>query len=715
MDREQNPLHLTKQQKIDNVLGALSQALNDSLLEKEIPDCIDWAVNDIEYQVKSGLFTPYGYQRCLFHDWSNPNTPKDHTIKGAQLGFSDCFQIFKFWEVTQRKRDLSYYLHRDKDLTRYSVAKQSRAYQKNPALVDLLEAGDTKRAPNNNNYLRVYKGGAIEYMFSAQSSANFVDYTCDTVCNDELDKQPFDVEGDGTPDDNAYGRTAGSSTFRKGITISTPGKINPLTGETNTTRCIKTCDQYVTRHLQCPNNACKNWAPLYWGGPDSPGGFKFQLVPNEDGTGIDIEKSVKTIYHKCAKCGYKMEYLESHYVDDYHGRYQSEDAYKLDDDSTMYSLETGRIIPDPYALGRHVPQFYSRTVTWEDQLRSFFKAKDALKQRQDPGPMKQWVNEGKGEAYKPVSAKRIVNWSILKGRAETYEAECPDGVQYITSAIDLHEGGEATKPFVAAEIIGWGWGMENWSLDYINEIGDPLTTNVVDRVIQRIYGRSFKQKNGRLMYVSLCCIDTGWQPKIAYAWEATNPDFFIPIRGQTKPGQPICSGRDKKPNKHNARICWIGGDTATDQIYAGFAGVTVPGPGFSHFKDRATMPRAENYSDDYFKGQVSEKKAENGKYEKISTHIRNEPLDLRKYNMCGMHLLMMEYGRVFTPPGMSGTEEAQESLEQMSITNRVGAGIVSPTQAKIMANNPANEGKGAGSLRNRRRNRNQPVQFRRQQ
>ncbi|WP_316224968.1 MULTISPECIES: terminase gpA endonuclease subunit [unclassified Bradyrhizobium] len=223
----------------------------------------------------------------------------------------------------------------------------------------------------------------------------------------------------------------------------------------------------------------------------------------------------------------------------------------------------------------------------------------------------------------------VGNPDSIYGRREEYDASVvlPFGVGTITASVDIQDD--------RAEIEWCGWGAddESWSLDYKVHYGVPNTPGFWE-VIDNALLRMFQHPAGITMRVEAACIDSGGH-FTQHVYNFVRPRMarrVYAIKGIGGPGRPIWPVKGTVNKAKNVTIFVLGVDQAKDMHYKRLE-LKEPGPGYCHF------PLAEHYDKSYFDGLTAEKailKTDKRGFTVKEWHKvqqRNEPLDLRVYNI----------------------------------------------------------------------------------
>lgn len=105
-----------------------------------------------------------------------------------------------------------------------------------------------------------------------------------------------------------------------------------------------------------------------------------------------------------------------------------------------------------------------------------------------------------GEPYEVKG--EIENEEYLVKRRENYTAELPDGVLFLTAAVDVQDR------WLEYEIVGWGKGEESWGIKHGVIMGSPgrkETWQNIDDILKTTY----RFEDGLGLTIGCACIDSG--------------------------------------------------------------------------------------------------------------------------------------------------------------------------------------------------------------
>ncbi len=302
--------------------------------------------------------------------------------------------------------------------------------------------------------------------------------------------------------------------------------------------------------------------------------------------------------------------------------------------------------PDAYATGVQsywLNAFSSPWTPWSKIITKFLTSKD------DPQKLKVVFNTLFGEVWEDRGG--TADEDTMLARREDYgtnsdgsPVELPEGVLVLTCGVDTQDNR------LEYEIVGHGHYGETWGIKYGVIMGKPDNPEVwarLDDVIDHVY--HFKDGE-RGLRISITCIDSGghYTQEVYEQCRKRRHKGVIAIKGKGGDGLPFVTPPSKVPIRDNKKItCWLytlGVDAGKASIMSALE-VQEAGPRYCHF------PKGETYGYDtyYFNGLLSEhlemtntKRGTVWAWVKIPGHTRNEPLDLRNYNMAGFKILNVD-------------------------------------------------------------------------
>lgn len=462
---------------------------------------------------------------------------------------------------------------------------------------------DSKSRESSNTILsKLFPGGRL-IMAGANSPAGLASRPIKILLCDEIDRFPDSAGTEGDPIDLASKRM---TTFWNRVMgeFSTPTNV----GSSRIVDEYQEGTQEEWQH-QCPN--CGEW----------------HLITHRNITAdYDTYKdrkgrkhvNVKNVIWRCPDCG--------------HGFTETE----------MRQAKQKYIAQNASALDKGVRSFFincwaSPWISWAAVMQEWLEAKG------DPEREKVVYNTRFGEAYE--SKGNFEGPEMFLERREEYGAELPDGVLLLTAAVDVQDNR------LEYEITGWGEGEESWGIKKSIILGVPDTLEVWDKLDEQL-DREYHFKNGTGLIVARTFIDSGGhytKEVYAYCMRRMARQRFA-VKGASTPGVALIHKITKQQvtTKRTIPLVMLGTDSGKQYVMDRLA-IEVPGPKYMHFPldkgDKNSDAIAEalwnrGYDEIYFKGLISEKKVahkKNGRivmqWENVAKDKRNEPLDLKVYNL----------------------------------------------------------------------------------
>lgn len=475
---------------------------------------------------------------------------------------------------------------------------------------------DVKSRDANNTILsKVFPGGRL-IMCGANSPAGLASRPIRILLADEVDRFPDSAGTEGDPVDLAAKRMTTFWNSCMGL-FSTP--TNEGTSRIDEEYLAGTQEEWQHK---CPN--CGEYHLLRH--IDMTVDYKEIKTPSGKKTVI-----VNDVKWRCPHCGFsfsekEMKQTQQKYIS------QNSDALKNGIRSFF------------------VNGFTSPWMTWPKIMREWLEAKG------DPEREKVIMNTVFGESYKQKGA--FEDEQIFLRRRESYGAELPNGVLLLTAAIDTQDNR------LEYEVVGWGKEEECWGIRKGIVLGAPnqaRTWKEIDNILDKTYHFA----DGKGLKVVRTFIDSGGH-YTSDVYNYCQKNFYkqrFAIKGRGGPGIPLIY-KIAKANNAKAPLILLGVDDGKQQIMDRLS-IDSPGPLYFHFpQDEGIKELSDRgYNDLYFKGIISEHKKvykRNGVLREVwetTKNVRNEPLDLRNYNLACMKSLKPDWVKLeMLVNGMSETE-----------------------------------------------------------
>lgn len=466
--------------------------------------------------------------------------------------------------------------------------------------------GEAKTRDGNNTILsKIFPGGRL-IMCGANSPAGLASRPVRILLADEVDRFPASAGGEGDPVGLAEKRM---TTFWNRVM----GLFSTPTNEGES----RIADEYLAgtqeewQH-QCPN--CGEYHALRYVDMEAD----YSEHEDKKKRKIIVVNDVKWV---CPDCGFKF----------------SEQEIK----TTLQKY----VPQNPEAIQNGIRSFWLNAFTspwlsWKQIMTEWLEA------RGDANREKVIVNTRFGEPYS-LNDNTIDALPLMK-RREQYGATLPDGVLLLTAAVDTQDNR------LEYEVCGWGFGEECWGIVkgmILSKPDEAATWQELNGILDRIY--TFADGTG--MKIARTFIDSGGHyTEFVYRYcEKNLGSGRFPIKGYAnRPGIPLVYklGKDvacKVP------LVILGVDDGKQQVFNRL-GVEEIGDKYFHFgRDGDEDLPYRGYDEVYFKGLLSEEKRlvkRNGVLKNVwipKSGVRNEPLDLRVYNLAAMQSMKPDWGLLY--------------------------------------------------------------------
>lgn len=494
-------------------------------------------------------------------------------------------------------------------------------------LTNIFQDGEASKTRNGNNTIlsKIFPGGRL-IMCGANSPAGLASRPVRILLADEVDRFPDSAGGEGNPVDLAAKRM---TTFWNAVMglFSTPTAAGRQ-GGIEAKYLAGTQEEW--QHA-CPN--CETYHLLKW--------EQLEVVHEERtdkyGRKIFLVNNVKW---RCPECGFS---------------YTQEQ---------MREAQQRYVAKNPDALQNGIRSFFvncfaSPWISWKDIALEYLEAKG------DPTKEQVVVNTRFAESYQQRGA--FDDETQFLKRREEYRAELPDGVLLLTAAVDTQDNR------LEYEICGWGMDEESWGISRGIILGRPdnaATFAALDVLLDKEY--SFA--DGTALKVARTFIDSGGHYTghiYKYCERNINKQRFA-IKGQGGAGLPL-NYKIAKATGSPIPLVLLGVDDGKQQVMNRLS-ISEPGAQYFHFPNEDRR----GYDQLYFKGIISERKRtvkKGGQIREIwepvkinGETVRNEPLDLRVYNLAAMQSLKPDWPRLYD--AVHGTQTVTETEKKPPVRKK---------------------------------------------
>jgi len=551
------------------------------------------------------------YQQEIMDAFTQPGIRRVVVMSSSQIGKSDCMNniIGRFAHLDpcaimmiQPTIDMAqdYSKSRIAPMLRDTKVLSRRFYN----VQDKGGAQTAKTRDGNNTILsKIFPGGRL-IMCGANSPAGLASRPVRILLADEVDRFPDSAGTEGDPVDLAAKRMTTYWNRVMGL-FSTPTNE----GSSRIAAEYAAGSQEEWRHA-CPN--CGEYHTLRYVDLHAD----YEEYKDAKGRKTVV---VKSVVWRCPDCGFSF------------------DEQTMKNAPQKYAAQNARAAENG-SRSFFVNAFSSPWLSWDEIMREWLEAKG------DPTREQVVVNTRFGEPYRQRGA--FEDEAVFMRRRERYRAELPDGVLMLTAAVDVQDNR------LEYEICGWGMAEECWGIVRGAVFGTPdraETWDMLDAVLDRAY--TFADGTG--LKVTRTFIDAGghYTGSVYGYCEKNYHKQRIPIKGKGGAGIPLVY---KIGRAYNVKVplVLLGVNEGKQQIMNRLS-IETPGASYFHFPldGDAALPH-RGYDQLYFKGIISEHKKQvkqNGILRTVweqTAGVRNEPLDLRVYNLACMQSCVPDWERL---------------------------------------------------------------------
>ena len=413
------------------------------------------------------------------------------------------------------------YLTSTKDSAKTKVSSSIDPMIDYSGLSDSLKpiSGRSRQKTADTALYKEFAGGIKFLATSYGSIADLKSNTFHLLIKDEWDEAGAELKDQGDIEGIIHGRTKGVRNY-KILDISTPSRME-------TSRIYNSFLQGDQRYYYVPCPLCGEFQVLTLKGGDKDYGLTFSMQKDKKGNKVLIPETVRYICRHC-----KGEWHESQKANVVRQGEWRPTVEPLDPHHRSYH-SSGLMVNELFLSWERICQDFINTDFGEDIL----KFKDFM------------IND---LGWPWASVEKHMEWTEIRDRADGYAyGEVPQGeVERVESGelyrgpLILTGGVDVQKDRLELHVVGFGPGMEKWSVDYKIFYGN--TANIDDPcwlgLHEWVYGHTYKIV-GEDSYISKVAIDSGYDPRaargkdwagkshIVYDFVAPRTDRFIAVMG----------------------------------------------------------------------------------------------------------------------------------------------------------------------------------------
>lgn len=505
--------------------------------------------------------------------------------KSSQVGATESGNNWLGYTIHLDPSGFLYIMPTDTMMKITSKTRIKPMIEKTPVLSQKIKPARS-RDSGNTMLTKEFQGGFVN-MVGANSPVGLASLAVKKVYCDEVDRYPQDVDGEGDVISLAETRTSTFGARKKLFITSTP----TIAGQSIIHKEFeKTGQRYY--HVPCPH--CGMYQDL-----------KFTQLRWEKG-------KYDNVTYECEYCNEQIS--ERH---------------------KTKMLQAGHWVPrfpekeDGITFGYHINALCSPYgwYSWGQMAKEYDEAVDNLPK------LVVFTNTKLGICYEAEGDSP--EWEAIYNKREDYLLNRPnENVVFITAGVDIQ------KDRIEVEIVGWGKGKENWSIDYRVLLGNTESIgNPVWAELDKIVSESWTRTDGAVLPLHMMAVDSGNNTSVVYDFCRKYPTTkVIPVKGRDNMAvmvsQPKAVDTSRSGKKINGVKVWmVGVSLIKTEIYGWLKLQLIDGEaaprGYCHFP--------KMYDQTHFRSLTAEKveykKNRKGFTEAawVKKYERNERLDTRVY------------------------------------------------------------------------------------
>ena len=449
------------------------------------------------------------------------------------------------------------------------------------------------RDSGNTLMLKEFPGGLL-VLAGANAPSRLASWPIRVLLADEIDRYPASAGTEGDPLTLARARMSAFGHRAKELDASTPTVRDKSRIETEYLASSR-----ALYHVPCPH--CGERFPMEW--------------ERLKWTGDPETASTFRAWAECPACAGQIE--------------EHRKAALLAGGAWVHEF------PEREVKGYKINALYAPpgAITWRQLVAEWIRAMARAKVG-DTELLKVFVNTRLADTWED-RGERIDSTAVEARERFDPAAKLPTTIRALTAGVDVQDDR------LELEVVGWGAGMESWSLGYYVIPTDPLDKGTW-QALDEILTQTWRREDSVDLSVAAVCVDSGFRTQAVREYcRGRARRRVMAIKGVAGGGRPIWDRKVRKSgrNKDMGTFYAVGVDTAKDALQ-GYLRITEEGPGYCHFpigRDAAyfAMLTAEK------RCKVKDRRGrESWEWRKAHEGVRNEALDCRVYALAALHSLL---------------------------------------------------------------------------
>lgn len=604
-----------------------------------------------EYSPRTGPLIPFHFQRAILDSFTDPDVREIVIMCSTQLVKTLFIQCVIAYVACEDPGPMLLLLPKEDAARKFSRTRLGPMIRDCPKLATRISS--SLHDGTATMLTKEFPGGSL-IVATASTAIDVAAQTVRIVMSDEIDKYQT-LKNEGDPNYLAWKRAANYGSRKKRIqTCSPTSKYTSRIGH-----AYRGSDQRKP-WVECP--ACGTWQVLTFFTSTADDGTTSNGYSSRSSGGVWFDSSLPhdqspaTARYLCVNKACAASRPAGGWTD-------------VQRKIACESLEWRADAPFTGIAGFWISKLYSPWESMSDLVANFLSVKDNREQ------YRSFMNTDLAEEWEDRG--ETPDHELLYERREPYpfgvNAVIPQRACFLTCAVDVQQ----SPPRLEYEVAAWGRHDENWSIEYGSIQAYPLDAAGLEdptqpplsvdhpRVWQKfdltVLQRSYMHESGNLLPIWVCAIDTGnmadpvykfARRKLQLAYSPAGPKMIgartvVPIKGNDD-AVSILSRMSREnptyaPRSQGVRIVMVGTHFGKQKLFSSLMHYRPAADGTLSGAPAPNCHHFPMYDKDYFLGVTAELLVvdRDGRKHYEKRYPRNEPLDLKIYNMAAAELAGM--------------------------------------------------------------------------
>ena len=466
-----------------------------------------------ESSYQEGPWTTQPVQIVPLNLMCNDDVEEVDLRKSARIGYTKMLLAATLFLAAHKKRNVGIWREDDGRAEGFVNLELDNAIRDCKPVAAIFPDLGKKTEHNNKEYKQLI-GSAI-HVRGGHAAGGYRELSKDVVIADEIDAFVQNVQGKSSKEGNPillmFKRLVGSF-FPKKILGTTP----TVEGSSHIEKREKIANCRIECYVPCPH--CGELQTFKFGDGKVPYGFTWEKGDPD------------SVAYRCEHCEGVFHYED--YLDIAPNCvWMDKNAdIKTTDGIYFYSIKTGLEVKTPRHVCVIIWAAYSPTSHWKTIVYEFLEAKA------DKESLQVFTNTTLGQYWRNSKTEKLDSTTLWRRRSHYQKDDdgslmLPEGALYLTAGVDTQDNR------FAYEIVAWGAGKKNWSVEYRELMGEP-DDPVIQAKLVELLSRTFKRADGIRLPVGTIFHDAGgsYYDDILKMSARIDPNWWVACKGDYQVG-----------------------------------------------------------------------------------------------------------------------------------------------------------------------------------